>query len=94
MKLENPLIPIGTLSVILLFSYIKHQNSLIDLSYKTQKAEQALIQLKKKREAIQQELLILKNHDAVKKRAEKELGMKPTKTSQIRYLDRSRGVSS
>lgn len=93
MKTAPTALLIGIPTVILIFLYIKHQNQLIDLSYQTQKAERALVQLQEKKQLVEQELLQLKNHDAIKKRAVEELGMEPTKTTQIRYLAPAGGLA-
>ncbi|HBL98091.1 TPA: hypothetical protein DDZ86_00410 [Candidatus Dependentiae bacterium] len=91
MKYRWEITAVLVLTLLLVFLYIQHRNSLIHLSYRKQKDENELAKLGREKEKAANAFLEAQRHDSIKIRAQKELGMQATAVKQMRTLT-PRGV--
>lgn len=73
-------------NIAFLFLYIFKQNAIMAAQRAIQQQEQTLANLQQKKKEVFNTLQKLQQHTAIKKRAEKELGMRKTDLKQIAPL--------
>ena len=73
-------------NIAFLFLYIFKQSALIGLQQTIQKTDHLTAQLEQEKKELYNKLQKLQQHAAIKKRAEKDLGMRKAKLEQITTL--------
>ena len=80
-------------NIAFLFLYIFKQSALIAVRQVLQKTEQQDAQLQQQKKELYNDLQKLQQHASIKKRAEKDLGMRKAKLEQITPLPTSEIIS-